>query len=113
MGLINMSLLRRRASARNFSYTPNPTGGKHTISTFVDQTRMRSRQLSILRQFVFLHKNGYILMDGPVDLVGGGGGGVEEFVKKNCRAPKGHKKKFCTRNIVKKKLHCRSKHQTL
>ena len=31
------SLLGRRANARNVSYTPNPTGDKHTISTF-DQT---------------------------------------------------------------------------
>ena len=30
-------LLRRRSNARNGSYTPNLTGEKHTISTFVDQ----------------------------------------------------------------------------
>ena len=33
-----LSLLRRRANARNGSYTLYPTGEKHTISTFVDQT---------------------------------------------------------------------------
>ena len=32
------SLLRRRANARNVSYKSNPTGEKHTIPTFVDQT---------------------------------------------------------------------------
>ena len=29
------------ANARNVSYTPYPTGEKHTISTFVDQTRIQ------------------------------------------------------------------------
>ena len=38
--LLVSSLLRRRADARNVSYTPNPTDEKHTISTFVDQTRI-------------------------------------------------------------------------
>ena len=33
-----LSLLRRRANAQNGSYTLYPTGEKHTISTFVDQT---------------------------------------------------------------------------
>ena len=38
-------LIRRRANARNVSYTPNPTGEKRTISGFVDQTRIQtSRQ---------------------------------------------------------------------
>ena len=32
-------LLRRRANARNVSDTPYPTGEKHTIATFADQTR--------------------------------------------------------------------------
>ena len=33
---------------------------------------------------------------------GGGGGGVEEFVKgKNCRAPKGHKKNLHTQHCEK------------
>ena len=36
-----LSLLRRRANARNVSYTPYPTGEKHIISTFVDQTRIQ------------------------------------------------------------------------
>ena len=39
------SRLRRWAKARDLSYTPSPTGEKHTISTFVDLTRMqRTRQ---------------------------------------------------------------------
>ena len=29
------SLLRRRANAQNVSYTPNPTGENHTISTLL------------------------------------------------------------------------------
>ena len=33
-------LLRRKANARNVSYTPNPAGEKHTIATFGDQTRI-------------------------------------------------------------------------
>ena len=38
-------VLRRRANARNVSYTSNPTGEKYTISTFVDQTHIqKSRQ---------------------------------------------------------------------
>ena len=47
-------LLQQRANARNVSYTPNPTGEKHTISTFVDQTRIqltrqrRKKQLPML-----------------------------------------------------------------
>ena len=41
---------------------------------------------------------------------GGGGGGVEEFVKKNCRAPKGHKKSLHTQHCEKK--ICKAKHQT-
>ena len=36
--LFSSCLLRRRANARNVSYTPYPTGEKHTISTFDDQT---------------------------------------------------------------------------
>ena len=34
----SISLLRQRANARNVSYTPYPTGEKHT---FVDQTRIQ------------------------------------------------------------------------
>ena len=44
----------------------------------------------------------FMIRDGPVHLVEGGGGRrVEEFVKEYCKAPKGHKKN-CTHNIVKK-----------
>ena len=46
----------------------------------------------------------------------GGGGRVEEFVKKNCRAPKRHKKKTlhtqrCEKKIFKAKHTCSSSHQ--
>ena len=50
MGLINKdlliwyefpSLLQRRANTQNVSKTPYPTGDKHTISTFVDQTHIQ------------------------------------------------------------------------
>ena len=34
-------LLRRRARARNVSYTPYSTGDRHTISTFVDKTHIQ------------------------------------------------------------------------
>ena len=36
----NKSLLRRRANARNVSYTPNFTGEEHTISALVDQSHI-------------------------------------------------------------------------
>ena len=52
----------------------------------------------------------FMIRDGPVHLVEGGGGGgrrVEEFVKEYCKAPKGHKKN-CTRNIVKKKMQSKT-----
>ena len=35
------SLLRRRANARNVSYTPNHSGQKQTISTLVDKTHIQ------------------------------------------------------------------------
>ena len=35
MEVSSFSLLRRRANARNVSYTPYPTGDKHTISTLL------------------------------------------------------------------------------
>ena len=35
------SELTRRANARNVGYTPNHTGEKHTISSFVDQSRIQ------------------------------------------------------------------------
>ena len=50
-------LLQRRANGRNVSYTPYPTGEKHTISTFVDQTRIQltrqSRKKSFFSKLVF------------------------------------------------------------
>ena len=45
------SLLRRKANAQNISYTPYPTGEKHVVPTFVDQTRI------ILTIFAKLLKN--------------------------------------------------------
>ena len=44
------------------------------------------------------------IRDGPVDLVGGGGGVVEEFV----RAPKGHKKDLHTQHCKKKNLQSKT-----
>ena len=38
-------LLHRRVNARNVGYTPYPTGEKHTISTFVDQTCIQRTRL--------------------------------------------------------------------
>ena len=38
-----LRLLRRRANVRNVSLTPYPTGDKHNISTFVDQTHKKDR----------------------------------------------------------------------
>ena len=40
-----LSLLQRRANARNVSYTSKPTGEKHAISTFVDQIRIQLTRL--------------------------------------------------------------------
>ena len=43
--------IQRRANARNVSYTPYPIGEKHTISTFVDQTRVQLTRLRRKKQF--------------------------------------------------------------
>ena len=52
------------------------------------------------------------IRDGPVDLVRGGGGGVEESVaKKNLQSPKRAKKNLHTQHCEEK--ICRAKHQTL
>ena len=49
------SLIRRRANARNISETPYPTGDKHTISTFVDQTH--TQNLLLTRCFMSFHES--------------------------------------------------------
>ena len=44
---------RRRANARNVSYTPNLTGEKHTIPTFADQTHIQLTCQRRKTQFIF------------------------------------------------------------
>ena len=47
-------LLQQRANTRTLvSYTPNPTGEKHTISTFVDQTRIQLTRQRRKKQLFF------------------------------------------------------------
>ena len=38
---------------------------------------------------------------------------MDEFVKKNCRDPKGHKKNICTRNMDCEKKNCKARHTDL
>ena len=60
-----ISLLRRRGNARNVSYTPYPTGEKHTISTFVDQNSNPYSAYSPTQKKQFFSKLvfKYILLD--------------------------------------------------
>ena len=70
-------LLRRRANARNISYTPYPTGEKHTISTFVDQTRTQLTHQRRNRQFLSKTSLPVLLkMDAQVLRTGSGQNGL-------------------------------------
>ena len=66
-----------------------------------------------LNVFIENHLKLYVLIasarcksirNGPVDLVGGWGGGVKEFVKIKFAEPQKGVKEICTRNIVEKKF---------
>ena len=51
---INSRMLRRRANTRNVSYTPNPTGEKHTISTLLIKPVSNSRMVLFTSLAVFI-----------------------------------------------------------
>ena len=51
---INSRMLRRRANARNVSYTLNPTGEKHTILTLLIKPVSNSRMVLFTSLAVFI-----------------------------------------------------------
>ena len=80
---VHYTLLRRRANARNVSYTPNLSGEKPTISTLIDQTyiqitRQRRKklvfQLPVFIQPKFFVANSFFFFFCGTYLPGSGSG---------------------------------------